>query len=111
MKMVFKISSVFIVLVFFYSASAQNISKCDKKFTEKMMAMGLMQVKTGELAQTKAVTPEVKANAAQMIENHTRSNVELTNLATRKAIAVPSTLSKCQQKKIDKLSKCEGKKF
>jgi putative membrane protein len=73
--------------------------------------MGLMEVKQSELAQTKAVTPSVKTVAAQMVESHNKANNELKNLAAKKNISVPSSLTEKQQKKLDKLSKCDGKKF
>lgn len=106
-----KCSGIVFAMLFFISAAAQTISKCDRKFAERMMCMGLMEVKQSELAQTKAVTPAIKIVASQMVESHTKSNNDLKDLAAKKNISVPSELTAKQQKKLDKLAKCEGKKF
>lgn len=111
MKATIKCSGIAIALIFFVSVSAQTVSKCDQKFSEKTMAMGLLEVKESELAQTKAVTPAVKSAAAQLVEYHNKANNELKNLASGKNIYVPGTLSDKEQKMYDQLAKCEGKKF
>jgi putative membrane protein len=111
MRTTIQCSFIAFALMFFVSVSAQTISKCDRKFAEKMMCMGLMEVKQSELAQTKAVTPSIKTAATQMVESHTKANNELKNLAAKKSISVPTELTAKQQKHIDKLAKCEGKKF
>jgi putative membrane protein len=91
--------------------SSQTVSKCDQKFVECTMKMGLMEVKQSELAQSKAVTTSIKTLAGQMVEYHSKANSDLKNLADKKNIRVASNLSDKQQRKVDKLSKCEGKKF
>ena len=94
-----------------FAASAQTVSKRDKKFVECTAAHGLFEVKTSQLAQTKATTPEVKALGKELEDHRGNSNSALTSIATKKNITLPTTLSKKQQKCYDKLAKKEGVKF
>jgi putative membrane protein len=111
MKKMIRIGAALVMLTFFTNTKAQNVSKSDQKFTEKMVCMGLLEVKESELAQSRAVTPSIKTVAAQLLESHTKANNDLKNLAAKKNISVQSDLTSKQQKKLDKLAKCEGKKF
>jgi putative membrane protein len=111
MKKMIKIGAALFMLTFFTHGKAQTVSKCDRKFAEKMVCMGLLEVKESELAQSKAVTPSVKTLATQLVESHTKANNELKSLAAKKNISVQTDLTSKQQKKLDKLAKCEGKKF
>jgi len=43
-----------------FANSARTVSKRDKKFVEFAAANGIFEIKTAELAQTKAITPEIK---------------------------------------------------
>jgi len=104
-------SALFFIILFSLSVNAQTISKCDQKFTEKSMDMGLVEVKDSELAQSKAVTPSVRTVAGQIAEYHNKANNDLKNVASKKNIAIPSMLSDKEQKMYDKLAKYEGKKF
>lgn len=94
-----------------FAAGAQTVSKKDRKFIECTAAHGLFEVKTGELAMSKAMTPEVKELGKTMEQQRAKSDTELKAIAAKKSITLPSGLSKKQQKCYDKLAKKEGKKF
>lgn len=103
-----------IILLFIASAfavNAQTVSKKDKKFVECTAAHGIFEVKTAQLAQTKATTPEVKELGKTMEQHRGNSNEALKSIAAKKNVTLPTTLSKKQQKCYDKLAKKEGKKF
>ena len=88
-----------------------TVSKKDKKFAECAAKDGLMEVKLGQLALTKASNAEVKKHAQMMVDDHTKANDELKGVASKKGIALPTALDEKQQKSYDKFAKLDGKKF
>ena len=83
----------------------------DTEFAVKAADGGLLEVKLGELAQSKGVSPEVKDLGKMMAEDHSKANEELQALAQTKNITLPTTMSEeCQQKYNDVASK-EGQDF
>lgn len=95
-----------------FAVSAQTtVSKRDKKFIECTASHGIYEVKTAQLAQSKATTPEVKELGKTMEQHRGNSNEELKTIAAKKNVTLPTELSKKQQKWYNKLSQKEGKKF
>jgi putative membrane protein len=94
-----------------FAVNAQTISKRDKKFIECTTAHGIFEVKTAQLAQTKAVTPEVKELGKTLEQHRNNANDGLKAIAAKNNVTVPTELSKKQQKCYNKLAKKEGKKF
>lgn len=97
--------------VFCISMIAQNPSAKDKKFVTEAANGGLMEVKLGELAMSKGKSEYVRALGQHMVTDHTKANNELTTLAGKKNINVPTSLDKKAQKCYDKLFKKEGEAF
>lgn len=93
------------------AVNAQTASKRDVKFAECTAAHGLFEVKAGELAVSKAMTPEVRELGKTLEAQRAKSDVELKAIAAKEHITLPTTLSKKQQKCYNKLAKKEGKKF
>lgn len=93
-----------------YLAKAQ-VSDRDRKFVKETLEGSLYEIKLSDLALIKSVTPQVKNLAKTIVEDHTKSNKELKELAEKKGISVPSTLNDNAMKYFDKLSKKEGKAF
>jgi len=96
-----------------FTATAQTYSPSERdiKFAKKATMGGLMEIQLGEMAQSHAVTPEVKEEAQHMVKDHRLANEELKDIAVRKNIVLPSVLDSKMQEKYDKLSKFNGKKF
>jgi putative membrane protein len=88
-----------------------DLSAADKKFVEKAASGGMAEVQAAQLAQTKADDQKVKDFAQQMITDHTAANQQLSTLAEKKGVTVPTDLSAKDQKTLDKLGKLDGKKF
>lgn len=98
--------------------SAQDINETAKpvdnnssEFAVKAANGGMMEVQMGKLAQEKAMNPRVKAFATMMVNDHSKANDELKELAGKKNIALPAELSTETKDHIDKLSKKSGKDF
>jgi putative membrane protein len=91
--------------------AAEQLSKQDRDFVEEAAMGGLMEVKLGEVAQQRAVNEDVKKFGQRMVEDHTKINQRLAQLAAQKGIGVPDKLDKKSQAKVDELSKLSGAKL
>ena len=80
-------------------------------FTAKAASGGMMEVQLGQIAQTKAMDPRIKAFGSMMVQDHSTANDELKRLADAKHINLPGTLSAGEQDKINDMNKKTGKDF
>jgi putative membrane protein len=99
-------------------AEEQNDDKFDSSKIEKdvewateIADASLLEVKLGELAQTKASSPQVKELGKMMVTDHSKANEELNTLAGQKNISLPNLLSDKSQKKFDDLATKTGADF
>ena len=83
----------------------------DSKFAVAAADGGMMEVKLGELAQSKGSSPSVKDFGKTMVADHGKANDELMELAKQKNITLPAALSDDKQKDYDDLAKKTGKDF
>lgn len=83
----------------------------DKGFVDKAAAGGMAEVKLSKLAMDKGQSPEVKQLARRMVEDHTKANMELKQIAEKKSLSVPATMDDKHQKIYDKLVKLQGTDF
>jgi putative membrane protein len=83
----------------------------DKGFVDKAATGGMAEVKLSKLAMDKGQSMEVKQFARKMVEDHTKANMELKQIAEKQSIAVPTALDEKHQKVYDKLVKLEGANF
>ena len=82
----------------------------DRQFVERAAAGGAAEVQMGQLAQQKASSSQVKVFAARMVNDHTKANEELKQLAQAKGIALPAAPPKSHHD-ADKMSKLSGAEF
>ena len=85
--------------------------KDDTKFVLNAADGGMMEVQLGTLAQTNASSPQVKAFGQKMIEDRSKANSELKELATGKRITIPLTLSDKNQSDYADLAQKKGVDF
>ena len=83
----------------------------DSKFIKSAAEGGMSEVELGQLAQQKAVSPEVKQFGVQMIKDHTDANDRLKALATAKDVKIPDSSSVMQQASKAKLNLLSGDSF
>ena len=83
----------------------------DKMFLRKAAEGGIAEVKLGELAVQKASSDEVKAFAQKMVEDHTRMNNDMAQLADSMGVMLPKTMDKDDQAEYDKLKGLSGNDF
>ncbi len=71
----------------------------------------ISEVMLGKLAATRALRPQVKSHAAQMVEDHSAAYQELKALAAKKNVSLPAMLDNDRQKKCDAITKMKSDKF
>lgn len=72
---------------------------------------GMAEVHLGALANQKGSDPAVKEFGSMMIHDHSAAGDQITLLAGKKSVTLPSTVSDKQQKKIDDLTRRSGADF
>ena len=90
---------------------ADNLSSGDRKFIEKAAQGGLAEVQLGKLAADKAASPEVKQFGQRMVDDHTKANDQLKQIATSKGVNLPTELDRSTQREMDRLNKLSGAEF
>lgn len=82
-----------------------------QQFIKKAAVANMAEIQLGQLAGTKAESPDVKQFAQMMVDQHTKALEELRQVATASNVALPTELDKKHQKLHDKLSKLSGHEF
>lgn len=83
----------------------------DKKFVKEAAMGGLAEVEMGKLAVQKGNSEDVKQFGQKLIDDHTKANDQLKQVASQDNIQIPTAPDKKEQEKIDKLSKLSGPAF
>jgi len=90
-----------------HSKSAANT----QEFVKKAAQGGMAEVSLGRLAADKATNPDVKQFGQRMVDDHSKANDELTNLASSKGIQPPADPDPKHQALMDRLGKLSGAEF
>ena len=93
------------------SAKDAKVASSDRKFMEKAAQGGMAEVKLGQLATQKAGSDQVKQFGQRMVDDHSKANDQLKQLASSKGVKLPTELDKSTQREYDKLSKLSGADF
>src|SRR6266498_115932 len=80
-----------------------QLSRKDFKFARDAAEGGLLEIKVSELAKQKATSPAVQQFADQMIQDHTKANNELKQLAMQKGATIPDKLTRHQETEFERL--------
>ena len=83
----------------------------DLAFVKKAAVGGLAEVEMGKMAQQKGSSDQVKQFGSRMVEDHSKANDELKQVATAKGIALPTDLDAKHKSKMDKMQKLSGAQF
>ncbi len=93
------------------TTSTSKLSASDSKFIKEAAVGGMEEVTLGQLAAQKASDPDVKNFGQKMVDDHSKANDQLKQLASQKGVTVASTLPPSKQKDVDQLSKLSGTAF
>lgn len=83
----------------------------DEDFAKEAAQGGLAEVKLGQLAEEKGSSNAVKSFGKRMVEDHSKANEQLKDVALREKVKLPTELSKKNQKTYDRLSELSGDAF
>jgi putative membrane protein len=93
------------------AASAGALSKGDQKILMDMGQGNMAEIEIAKLAQTKSQNEPVKTFAQQMIDDHTKAQSEVQQLASAKGVTLPTELDKKHKALADKLAAMSGEAF
>jgi putative membrane protein len=83
----------------------------DTKFAVSLADGSMLEVEASKLAMTNGSAANVKDFAQMMVTDHSAANTELKDLAAKKNISLPATLSEAKQKKYNDLAAKKGADF
>jgi putative membrane protein len=83
----------------------------DKMFLRKAAEGGIAEVKLGQLAAQKGSSDDVKAFGQKMVDDHTKLNNEMAEVADSMGVMLPKSMNKDDQAEYDKLSALSGNDF
>jgi putative membrane protein len=88
-----------------------TVGNDEQNFAKEAAAGGMMEVQLGNIAQKNSSTKAIQDFGKMMVDDHSKINDNLKDLASKKNVALPSAVTDKQQKDIDKLSKETGTEF
>ena len=91
--------------------SPNSLSSRDRTFVMQAGQLSMMEVELGRLAVQRGSSAGVKQYGQEMVEDHTRANQELMQLAMQKKVELPTEMSTQNTALIDRLSGLSGKSF
>jgi putative membrane protein len=93
------------------SSGKSSVSAADQKFMKEAAQGGQAEVELGQLAQQKAQSPDVKAFGQRMVNDHTKANEQLKQVASQKGVTLPSQPDAKDQAEKARLEKMSGAQF
>jgi putative membrane protein len=93
------------------ATTAKSRPAGDAHFAKEAAQGGMAEVKLGQLAQEKGSNDLVKSFGKRMVDDHSKANDKLKEVATRESITLPNDLSAKDQATYDRLSKLNGAAF
>jgi putative membrane protein len=92
-------------------SNAAQMTQSEKVFVKKAAEGGIAEVEMGKLATEKAASPEVKQFGQRMVDDHSKANDQLKQVAENQGITLPTQPSAAEKAEKAKLSKLSGQQF
>jgi putative membrane protein len=83
----------------------------DQKFATNAAIGGMAEVQLGQLAAQKGASDEVRQFGQRMVDDHTKANQDLMQVASGKGWTLPTSLDAKTQAEVTRLSGLSGDKF
>lgn len=93
------------------TSSGHKLTTADRQFVKKAAQGGMAEVELGQLATEKAASPEVKQFGQRMVDDHTKANDQLKQVASDEGVTVPDKLDAKDAVTKARLEKLSGKAF
>ena len=90
---------------------ASGLTASDRKFVMAAGMGGTMEVELGRVATTHAASDEVKQFGQRMVDDHTKGNNDLAQVATQKGITLATAMDAKHQAEMNKLMSLSGADF
>lgn len=91
--------------------SAGHLAAADRTFIRKAAEGGMAEVQLGQLAADHASSQDVKQFGQRMVDDHTKANDQLKQLAGQKGVPIPEKLSAKDAATKARLEKLSGAAF
>jgi putative membrane protein len=91
--------------------SGSAVSKKDQKMMREMAQSNIAEIETGKLALTKTQNEKVKSFAQKMIDDHTKAQQDLQQVAQSKGVTLPTEPDAKHKAMAKKLSGLSGDEF
>jgi putative membrane protein len=88
-----------------------GVAMADTKFMKEAAEGGMAEVALGQLAAEKASSSEVKKFGQRMVDDHSKANEELKQLASQKNVKLPQDLSAKDKATKSTLESLSGQQF
>jgi putative membrane protein len=93
------------------TVATSGLSAADRKFFTNASQGGMLEVELGKIAAAKGSKPDVKTFGQRMVDDHSKANDQLKQLASQKSVTLSDKLSPAKQKVVDKYNKLSGAAF
>jgi putative membrane protein len=93
------------------AGQGMQLSSADRKFAMEAAMGGMAEVELGRMAAERGASDAVKQFGQRMVDDHSRANNELMQLASGKGIALPTALDAKHQALMTKMSGLSGAAF
>jgi putative membrane protein len=91
--------------------TAKHMTASDRMFIRKAAEGGEAEVELGKLAQEKAASPEVKQFGERMVNDHSKANDQLKEVAQKEGVTLPTKLDAKDAATKARLEKLSGEAF
>jgi putative membrane protein len=93
------------------AAKQSKLTQSERTFVRKAAEGGVAEVELGQLAEQKASSPQVKEFAQRMVNDHTKANDQLKQVANEENVTIPTKLDAKDEATKDRLEKLSGAQF
>lgn len=93
------------------SARTGGVPAKDNHFIQNAAQGGVAEVEMGKLAQQNGQSQDVKDFGKRMVDDHTKANDQLKQLASQKGVSIPDGPNAKDKSDIDRLSKLKADAF
>ncbi len=96
------------------SAQAQtstSVCPSDEYFAMKAYCSGLTEIALSQLGEQKATDPEIKKFSKEMVKEHTECNSKIAKEASKKGIALPTSIDAVHTAALKRLASLSGSDF
>ena len=93
------------------ASSSKSVSRADANLMHDLAQANLAEIEAGKMAQSKTKNDQVKQFAQKMVDDHTKAQEELQQLAQQKGVKLPTEPDMKHRASAKMLSALEGDKF